>query len=176
MSAEFLVIASSDGSVRALDAQDGAARWTQRCGHPFGGPALVRVADSVIAAALDGYLCALALNDGTVRWQVLLPDAIPDADPLVGLRVAAHGDQVVVQHGIKCFGIDPVDGHITWRGGRSGWSVVSPGWWVLAVGQANGYVQANAYVLEQEVAPPPPPPADPQLSRSLVSRKSCRIV
>src|SRR5260221_3998599 len=139
MNAECLVIASRDGSVRALDARDGTARWTQSCVHPFGGPALARVADSVIAAALDGYLCALALNDGTVRWQVLVPDAIPDADPLVGLRVAAHGDQVVVQHGIKCFGIDPLDGHITWQGGWSGWSISSRGWGVLAVGQANAY-------------------------------------
>ncbi len=159
MNADFLVIASSDGSVRALDAQDGAARWTQNCGHSFGGPALVRVADSVIAAALDGYVCALALNDGTVRWHVLLPDVIAMGDPLMGLRVAAYGDQVVVQHGIKCFSIDPVDGHITWRGGWSGWSLSSRGWWVLAVGQA------NAYVLEQVVGPPPPPPADPRLSR-----------
>src|SRR5260221_13088202 len=87
MHADFLVIASSDGSVRALDAHDGAARWTQSCGHSFGGPALVRVADSVIAAAPDGYLCALALNDGAVRWHVLLPVAIPNADPLIVLRV-----------------------------------------------------------------------------------------
>jgi outer membrane protein assembly factor BamB len=116
----------------------------------------VRVADSIIAAALDGYLCAFALTDGTVRWQGLLPDAIPDADPLRGLYVAAYGDQVVVQHGIKCFGIDPLDGHITWKGGRS---VLSRRWWVLGVGQA------NAYVLAQEDAPPPPPPADPRLSR-----------
>jgi outer membrane protein assembly factor BamB len=159
MNAECLVIASRDGSVRALDARAGAARWTQSCGHPFGGLALARVADSIIAAALDGYLCALALTDGTVRWQVLLPDAIPDADPLVGLRVAACSDQVVVQHGIKCVGIDPVDGHFTWQGGWSGWSLSSRGWWVLAVGQA------NAYVLEQVVGPPPPPPADPRLSR-----------
>src|SRR5258708_15632888 len=159
MNADFLVIASSDGSVRALDAQDGAARWTQNCGHSFGGPALVRVADSVIAAALDGYVCALALNDGTVRWHVLLPDVIAMGDPLMGLRVAAYGDQVVVQHGIKCFSIDPVDGHITWRGGWSGWSRASRRWWVLAGGQA------HAFVLEQVVGPPPPPPADPRLSR-----------
>jgi len=159
MNAEFLIIASRDGSFRALDARDGAARWTQSCGHPFGGLALVRVKDSVIAAALDGYLCALALDDGTVRWEARLPDVIPIGDPLVGLRVAAHGDQVVVQHSAQCFSIDPLDGHVIWKGGRGSRSIVSLGWWVLAVGQA------NAYVLIQEDAPPPPPPADPRLSR-----------
>src|SRR5260370_10476486 len=159
MNAAVLVIGSYDGSVRALDARDGAALGTQSYGHRFGGVALVRVADSIIAAALDGYLCALALNDGTVRWEARLPDVIAIGDPLVGLRVAAHGDQEVVQHSAQCFSIDPLDGHVIWRGGRGSRSIVSLGWWVLAVGQA------NAYVLIQEDAPPPPPPADPRTSR-----------
>lgn len=48
---EFLVVASQDGQIQALDAHNGSFRWTQSRDHPFAGFALVQVTDEVVAAA-----------------------------------------------------------------------------------------------------------------------------
>lgn len=155
MSNELLAVASSDGSVRMHNAQDGSSRWIRSCGHHFEGPALVQVADSIIALALDGYLCALAVEDGAVRWEMLLPDATPISTSLAGLRVAANGDNVVIQHGSQFFGVDPSDGHILWKGAKSPLAQML---WLLAVGKT------HVYTLQREIAPAQQSPLDSGLT------------
>jgi outer membrane protein assembly factor BamB len=153
MDADFLVLGALDGSLRALAAHDGAPRWTRETGHPFGGPALVRVGDSVVAAALDGYVCALALDDGALRWETTIPEVEQDADPMGGKRVVTNGAVVVVEHGPKCTGHDPADGHIVWRSGAFPDGVPAPrGRWLLGVGVE------YAYILQMEYPAAPPPP------------------
>lgn len=145
MSTDFLVMGALDGSLRALNALDGSVRWTRSCGHPFGGPALVRVGDSVVAAALDGYVCTLALDDGALRWEMALHGVEQSADPMMGKRAVTNGEVVVVEHGPKYSGLAPADGHVVWS---SGISQGVRGWWLLGIGAA------HAYILQEELPAP----------------------
>jgi outer membrane protein assembly factor BamB len=155
MSADFLVVGALDGTLCALDAQDGATRWTRACGHPFGGPVLVRVGDYVVAAALDGYVCALALEDGTLRWEMTIPDVVPSMEPNSRRRVVTNGEVVVVEHGKRYTGHDPSDGRIVWVAGASS---EARGWWLLGVGAEHVYLLEVQHLASPTQPPTPPPP------------------
>ncbi len=147
MSTDFLVVGALDGTLYALDAQDGSLRWTRACGHPFGGPVLMRVGDTVVAAAFDGYVCALALDDGALRWEMTIPD-VQTIDSVSGRRrVVTNGEVVIVEHSKNCTGHDPATGRILWYAGNS---PDSRGWWLLGAGRE------FAYLLDMERRAPPP--------------------
>ena len=138
------MVASYDGSIRALDAQDGSTRWTHNFVHPFIGRALARVGDSIIAEAADGYVVAFGIEDGAVHWETTLPDTTLLSSPDTA-SVVSSSTQVVVQAYHQCFFLDVSDGHIVWRGAPP--IAITMYWWVLAVGEG------NVYVLSQERHP-----------------------
>jgi outer membrane protein assembly factor BamB len=145
---EFVVVASRDGRIQALDARDGRARWTQTRGHPFEGLALAQVGHEVVAVSGDGYVCVLALDDGTVRWEVSLPIAGPVTTPTGGIRIAANRQLVAVQLGGIIFALSLDDGHTSWEARPT---PAARQWWLLAAGEG------HVYTLQKE-----PPPARPR--------------
>lgn len=149
MNTELLILGSRDGTLEAFDGQNGSSRWRQRSGHPFSGAALARVADCVIAASLDGDLIAIAFADGAIRWEVRLPETLPIPTPLLGLRVVANEDRLVVQYGDHYFGVDPADGHVRWMS-LSRRAVQGP--WLLAVGQKHAYARQMEAPLPRQPA------------------------
>jgi outer membrane protein assembly factor BamB len=79
-----LVVGTSTGEVRSVDARTGTTRWSIRLG---GDPARVtRTGPLVVAGTAGGRVVALAGEDGRVRWEVSI-----DA-PTAGARAAA-GDE-----------------------------------------------------------------------------------
>lgn len=146
---EFVVVASHDGRIQALDARDGRARWTQTRGHPFAGLALAQVGHEVVAVSLDGYVCVLSLDDGMVRWERSLPIAGPVPTPTYGLRIAANQQLVAVQLSSSIFALAPDDGHTSWEARPA---PATRQWWLLAAGEG------HIYTLQKEVGQLPDAP------------------
>lgn len=155
--AEFLVVASHDGRLQALDARDGQVRWCQNRGHLFAGLALARVGNDLVAASLDGYVCMLALANGTMRWERPLPIADPIPMPMDGFRVAANRNLVAVQLGSRMFALDIADGHTIWEARPSPATYL---WRLLAAGEE------HVYTLQIELLA-----AGPHVQDSLVQRQ-----
>ncbi|HET9110868.1 MAG TPA: PQQ-binding-like beta-propeller repeat protein [Ktedonobacterales bacterium] len=159
---EFVVVASHDGRIQAIDARDGHARWTQTCGHSYAGLALAQVGHEVVAVSGDGYVCVLALDDGTVRWEVSLPlPHGPVTTPIGGIRIAANQQLVAVQLGGIIFALALDDGHTFWEARPS---PTARQWWLLAAGEQHIYTLQKERSAARprhgtEDAPPRPPAA-----------------
>lgn len=137
VNSDFLIIASHDGRIEALDARDGSLRWTQSRGHPFVGLALARAENDIVAASGDGYVCAIAGDDGTRRWETVLPIAEPIVGPMGGVRIAANPTLVAVQLGRRMFAINMDNGRIRWECKPSTGTYQ---WWLLSVGADHVYI------------------------------------
>lgn len=133
---EFVVIASHDGRIQALDARDGQTRWIQTRGHSFAGLALAQVGHDIVAVSGDGYVCLLALDDGAVRWEISAPIAGQITSPTSGIRIAANQQLVAVQLGSIVFALALDDGHIVWEARPSS---SARQWWLLAAGGEHVY-------------------------------------
>lgn len=64
----FVFVASSDGTVAALDKTDGRIRWRWDRGESFAAPPLV-VGVRLVVGGMDETLYVFETDDGTVRWQ-----------------------------------------------------------------------------------------------------------
>ncbi len=79
----LVVVASTDGSVRAFDHATGAARWTTWCEGPVNGTPTI-AGGRVVVAAGDGAVYAFAAGDGHRRWRHRIAPS-PELIPLYGL-------------------------------------------------------------------------------------------
>ena len=133
---EFVLVASQDGRIQALDAHDGRARWTQNRGHPFAGLALAQVGREVVAVSLDGYVCKLALDDGALRWERSLPIAGPLPSPTSGIRIAANHGSSRSSSARSSSRLLLDDGHTSWEARPT---PAAHQWWLLAAGAGHIY-------------------------------------
>ena len=124
---------SSDGAVRALDAQTGQVRWIFYTDAPIRfAPVLWR--DRLLVASDDGHLYALATKDGSLLWK---KRGGPDDRSILGntrmiSKWPARGGPAVVDDvvyfaagiwpsdGIFLYALDPQTGREIWRNDDSG--------------------------------------------------------
>lgn len=79
----LVVVAATDGALRAYDQATGAARWTAWCEGPiYGTPTIV--GGRVVVAAGDGAIYAFSAADGKRRWRYRLAPT-PESISLYGL-------------------------------------------------------------------------------------------
>ena len=96
----LVVMASTDGSVRAFDQATGTARWTAWCEGPINGTPTIS-GGRVVVAAGDGAVYAFSAADGQRRWRYRIAPA-PELIHLYGLAGSPWpaNASVVVEGGV----------------------------------------------------------------------------
>lgn len=117
-----IVFGSADGTLRAVDAEDGDERWTYRADGAFDGAAAV-AGDLVIAQSRDGVLHAVGAHDGEPRWELDLGADLPfewDFEFFVAAATVV-GERVYTGSGageVLC--VDAASGAVVWRHATKG--------------------------------------------------------
>jgi outer membrane protein assembly factor BamB len=96
----LVVVAATDGSVRAFDQASGDLRWTAWCEGPVNGTPTI-AGGRVVVAAGDGAVYAFAAADGRRRWRYRLAPS-PEIISLYGLPGSPWpaNAPVVVENGV----------------------------------------------------------------------------
>jgi outer membrane protein assembly factor BamB len=74
-SAGTLYVAARDGTLSALDANDGTLRWREQTGGPLSAPP-AQAADGTLYQGTDNERLLALAPDGTLRWQMQLRGAV----------------------------------------------------------------------------------------------------
>jgi outer membrane protein assembly factor BamB len=85
-------LGQAPGEMTAIDAHDGAVKWTiDLPGDPFGAATVVN--DLVLTPLLDGTLLAVSRADGSVRWRTKLAGGVNG-------WMAVTGDELIIPLGL----------------------------------------------------------------------------
>lgn len=104
---DLFIIGNGDGSIYAIDLEDGSLAWSFATGDRVWATPLV-VGGTVYIASLDHYLYALNLSDGTEQWRLETRGAI------AGSPVAVQGTIWFGDFGDQIYEVDPETGDILW--------------------------------------------------------------
>ena len=112
----LIIVGTGEGSVLALDLDDGNLRWQYNHGTPFETSATilheVGYDDTVVLASRDGTLLALDVEHGTPRWRTTI-----DGDMRAPPRRAGNL-LVVTTASNKVAVLQAHDGKVLWQQGR----------------------------------------------------------
>lgn len=70
MTADGVVLVTSEGTALCLDAATGDVRWRKRLGRPVNTPPVAAGEDAVLVAGDDGSICSLASATGDAMWRL----------------------------------------------------------------------------------------------------------
>ncbi len=104
---DLFLIGNGDGSLYALDVEDGSLAWSFATGDRIWSVPLV-LSGTVYVTSLDHHLYALALEDGTLKWQVETAGAVAMSP------VYAAGSLWIGDFGYRLYRIDPQSGEVQW--------------------------------------------------------------
>ncbi|HEY0868044.1 MAG TPA: PQQ-binding-like beta-propeller repeat protein [Fimbriimonas sp.] len=107
-SRNVLFVSAMDGSLTALQAQDGKPLWTARTGgYCHSSPTVHN--DLVIVGSADGNVYAFDRYDGARAWRVAT------GGPVYASAAVAQGVVVIGSGDGSVYGIDPIEGRQVWR-------------------------------------------------------------
>jgi outer membrane protein assembly factor BamB len=133
----LLIFGCRDGSVYAVERDNGRTRWTVPLSGGVGASPVVHE-NSVVLADYSGTVVALSADDGSVRWRRKLPERIVSTASISGDRVALGC------YDGRAYCLSLADGQVLWTratGGMIRGSVAATGG-VFYVASYDGYLYA----------------------------------
>jgi len=103
----LFLIGNGDGSVYALNVEDGSLAWSFETEDRIWAEPLVKD-NTVYVASLDDHLYALSLEDGSERWQLETRGALAATPKLV------NGNIWIGDFGDRIYEVDPQTGDVIW--------------------------------------------------------------